>query len=349
MEKRYPQGWSAGYSEYRYGPERPVYDPAKPVTNRLSVSETNALAKRLTSLLDDYRANKWEREAETTYGLRRALLEKTSSFQYSDRKASAVVDRAYEMLGRGKATRPSFHEGQPGFTIPVEQCLYCTSKLSDAQIDAGYRFCSAECARHKIDLHKAQASLVLQPWARKAYDLTVKEKNEPRTCEQCKRKFRPVDAKSNQRFCSVQCKHMSQRTPPKNCEFCGEEFTPSRGSTRQKYCSHKHALEAKKTRTMRECALPECSKMFIPNHKNETEGGNRGLFCSRQCSDKYRSIPKHKKACLWCGTSFQAASKAAKFCCSAHNQAYRKAIKGELPKRLSAPAFDFCFAGDVAN
>lgn len=341
---RNPINWSGGYTDWRYGDSRPVYRPGNRKSERLSGKQKSEIVLRVEGMLDDWDTCRWQREAEVTHGLRRGLIDKTSDFQYSERTAEEIVDRAFSMLGRGKETRPSYDIGQREYTHPIEYCINCFGPLEAEQIDAALNMCSAECARRKRNIHRANQDLMQQPWARAAYEIIIKDGHEPRDCGHCNKPFRPIDRNSTQVFCSNKCKYLSQKTPPKACAYCHEMFSPTKGLAAQKYCSHEHAMLDKRRTPPRLCAGPKCEQMFIPKHNNESEGGDRGLCCSKKCASELRRMPKHPTNCIWCNTQFLGKNKAAKYCSNAHYQAHRKAIKGKFPKVLNRAVFDFCFS-----
>lgn len=73
------------------------------------------VVQKVVASLRDWRANRWEGEASARYGIRVGLILQGNGWHDSDAAAADVVRRAFNLLGRGKETRPSKEEGQRYF------------------------------------------------------------------------------------------------------------------------------------------------------------------------------------------------------------------------------------------
>lgn len=337
----YGKGWSGGYGEYRYGCKRPVYDPSKPPVEPI-IKDKEAVAKT-ADLLADWKVNRWENESAVRKGLRDGLIVQGHGYEVSDLTAYEIIRRAFNKLGRGVETRPTVEQGQAEYTIPRESCSWCGSPLDDHDILMGLRFCCAEHARLAKDRREYAEGWYRSELGKAAYRMLYREKNETRLCawEGCRLSFKPSDPNSDQRYCCPEHAYAAMRVTYEErlCEYSGEPFIPSYSG--QRYATQANATAALRKNNEKVCAREGCDETFKPKHGEDTE---RDKYCSRDCADIARATPKHWRECQWCGDPFLAKTKVARFCCDAHYLAHKRATRGILPARITAPAFDFVFA-----
>lgn len=347
-EHLFGKGWSGGYTEYRYGRKKQV-TLAEP--SILAGAKRDHVVKQTAELLRTWTLNRWESEAPVRHGLRTGLVLQGHGWQRSDDQAADIVRRAFNRLGRGVETRPSDDEASFGHD-DRKRCAVCYAPLDKQSVAMGLRYCCPDHARFALERREYADGWYNSELGTAAYRMVLRERNEARDCRQCGRPFKPMDLNSTQQYCSPSCKAESQMVeyPPRVCDLpaCEEVFTPTARNPMQKYCCHKHALEAKKTREAQQCARPGCGNWFVSSHNNATEGGRRGLYCSRECADAMRGEVRHELVCQCCGDLFVAAMPNATACCNAHYQILRKFEKGQPPKRLSAPVFDYLFYREQA-
>lgn len=350
-ERRLPPGWASGYADYRYGVRRPITLAGCQPRPEPAISKDfrKQLVSKVTDLMRDWVHNRWEHEGSTREGLRRGLISRGAEWEPSDKEAAAIINDAFKKLGRGKETRPSSDEARDEFYIALENCLICYAPLDPDLISLGRRFCCVEHARIAY-LRRVYA----EGWHRSefgmaAYRMLLRERNAPRICAnpKCGREFKPEQENSPQRYCSLACKYEARRVDlgQRACALdgCEVRFSVTARNPGKLYCCREHSLAAKATTPLRECALEGCSNWFKPQHNNSREGGNRGLYCSRECADKARSTRVHRLVCQCCGDMFTAGVPQAKFCSDAHRQIYLKFAKGMPPKRFSPAVFDYLF------
>lgn len=347
-ERLFGKGWAGGYTAFRYGEKsrKPVSLP--PI---FSKGKRDHVAEQIAEILRPWSANRWEGEAVARHGIRAALVLQGYGWARSDAQAAEVVRAAFNRLGRGKEKRPTSEQAAPEYLIPRENCAVCYAPLDDQQIAMGLRYCCIEHARFAWQKREYAEGWYNPELGTAAYRMVYRERFKERTCAnpKCRHpKFKP--ASEDQTYCSKACLYEAQTVeyPPRVCDLpsCEEMFTPTARHPQQRYCCHKHALEAKKTREAQECARPGCGNWFVSSHNNVTEGGRRGLYCSRECADAMRGEERHELVCLCCGDPFKAAMPNARYCCDEHRQVVRKIERGTPPKRLSPAVFDYLFFRD---
>lgn len=347
-ERLFGKGWSGGWRQYRYGEaaKKPVSLP--PI---FSKGKRDHVAEQISEILRSWTSNRWEGEAAARHGIRAALVLQGYGWARSDAQAAEVVRAAFIRLGRGKERRLTPDQAAPEYLIPRENCAVCYRPLDDQQIAMGLRYCGPEHARFAWQKRAYADGWHNSELGTAAYRMVYRERFKDRTCAnpKCRHpRFQP--ASEDQKFCTPACLYESQAVEylSRVCDLpsCGKVFTPTSRYPDQRYCCHKHALDAKKTREAQECARPGCGKWFVSSHNNATEGGRRGLYCSRECADAMRGEVRHELACQCCSDPFTAAMPNAVACCNAHYQILRKFEKGLPPKRLSAPVFDYLFFRD---
>lgn len=120
-----------------------------------------------------------------------------------------------------------------------------------------------------------------------------------RQCAVCGKKF---FAATNQKYCSLKCRHRAyclrrkNRLAVRKCDVCGAEFKPQ--SPGVKYCSAR----------CRKLAQPEkicetCGKIFHPLPQQ----ANSQRFCSKKC-------PRYTCKCVNCGKEFKDFAGDIKYC-----------------------------------
>jgi len=364
----YGKGWSAGYANHRYGTiqigekgSNKVVDENSRITLPQvsiqrqpiirSADKLKHLATKAADLLREVTFSLWENEAGVRHGLRVGFIRQGHGWQAADDEAARIVRHAFNRLGRGVERRPTAEQAAPEYLIPRENCAVCNAPLDDQQIAMRLRYCCIEHARFAWQVREYAEGWHNSELGTAAYRMVYRERFKERTCAnpKCRHpRFRP--ASENQTYCSKACLYEVQTVeyPPRVCDLpsCEEVFTPTARHPQQRYCCHKHALDAKKTREAQQCARPGCGNWFVSSHNNATEGGRRGLFCSRECADAMRGVERHDLVCKCCGDPFKAAMPNAVACSNAHYQILRKFEAGRPPKRLSAPVFDYLFFRD---
>lgn len=359
----YKHGLYAGYNSYRHGGSV----PRKLKTEQIYKGDKRKhMIQLVMESLQDWRLSQFENEGPIRSGLRSALCARGYSWDQADNEASTLISAAFTFLGYA---RPTWDQGQREYVTPREHCSWCNCTLPERLVigDRPLNFCSDICAqaawRHREYKYKSKESKAYLA----AYHAICLARIPERECEQCGVTFKPMLA--GVRFCSHKCKGDSYRSLfPKPCQQCGTQFRPNRSDS--KFCSNECMGLSYRTLETKNCL--HCGKEFRPDSE-------KTMFCSRKCmGDSRRVIPE--KQCFHCSCTFKPSNKDAKFCSQAcreaggHtttryyfncewcgvaasatlsnarccSQACAKALWGittgkRVPKRLSAPVFDYLF------
>lgn len=281
MAKRRDQ-W-AGYQAYRYGSASPVSLP------RVFTGEKRkSAAARVMDVLRDWRSTPFEHEAAVRAGIRASLCLQKHPWQVADNEAAALVEEALHLLG---AKRPTWLQGQPQYTIPVESCQNCGGPL-DADDTANHRrFCSPECTaaakQYRADWHAK-----IEAIARSVAWYTVsKEKQPERECEVCRKLYRPgtLDYMRNTDTCSPECARqlVARRQPERECAGCGTRFKPVVGhgkfhsvECREAYRNRTRIAATAEKNAPRPC--DQCGKQFTPSRAD-------ARFCGERCNWQWQN------------------------------------------------------------
>lgn len=120
----------------------------------------------------------------------------------------------------------------------------------------------------------------------------------PKECEYCPKFLSKLQIKQKQRFCSRECKSLSQiRRINLICAGCGKEFLLKPCWKRKtNYCSLNCYWNTTRRKQERQCKV--CGKKFWATKPQIDHGF--GIFCSRKC--QHETYPKQaKKVCPKCG------------------------------------------------
>lgn len=231
--------------------------------------------QKTIDLLDDWRLSPWENEAAGRTGIRSALCVLGHEWETADLEAASVVQAAFSKLG--KSERPSWQEGQRGYTIGLDHCKRCHAMLTGEQVERGFRFCGASCSRLALLAPDYEHGWWNDAVGRHAYDLIRKSRTKPRDCAQCGNEFRVnAEAKEN-RFCSKRCRNESMKTRKmRACEHCATPFLPSQDINR--FCSMRCSSAAGKRKQFeRVCEV--CATGFASSSRH-------AMYCCQACNAK---------------------------------------------------------------
>lgn len=314
MAKRRDQ-W-AGYRAYRYGSAAPVSLPRV-----FTGGKRKSAAARVMDVLRDWRSTPFEHEGSARAGIRASLCLQGHDWQIADNEAAALVDEALRLLG---AKRPSWLEGQPQYTIPVENCQNCGGPLDADDMANHRRFCSLECTaaakQFRADWHKKVEAI-----ARSVAWYTVSREKQPeRPCEVCGNLYRPgtLDYMRKTETCSSECARelIASRQPERECAGCGIRFKPSvgHGKFHSILCREAHRSRTRIAATAERNAprpCDQCGKQFEPKRAD-------ARFCGERCNWQYQNEKRKEdrrekladKRCVECGETFEALKGHAKFC-----------------------------------
>lgn len=165
-------------------------------------------------------------------------------------------------------------------------------------------------------------------------NIIMRAKNVKKTCLHCGAAFKPISADSE--YCSVKCVGLSKRyLPSRACKHCGESFEPRHAGT--EYCSRKCSDLARRYKVSYVCE--QCGKDFF----RKSGGRSNFKYCSRECHKESLKV-EIEKICLWCSKTFIATHPKKTYCSTSCNVQHYKILNGIwVPKRLSAPVFDYLF------
>lgn len=281
MAKRRDQ-W-AGYRTYRYGSAAPVTLP------RVFTGEKRKSAvQRVMDVLRDWRSTPFEHEGSVRTGIRASLCLQKHPWQVADNEAIALVGEALHLLG---AKRPSWLEGQPQYTIPVENCQNCGGPLDADDIANHRRFCSQECTgaarQYRADWHAKVEAIARSV----AWYAVSREKQPERPCEVCGKRFRPgtLDYMRKTETCSPECARelVARRQPERECAGCGVRFKPTvgHGKFHSIECREAHRSRTRIAATVEKNAprpCDQCGKQFTPSRAD-------ARFCGERCNWQHKN------------------------------------------------------------
>lgn len=240
---------------------------------------------RVMDLLDDWRSSHWELEADTRTGLRARFCLLGYGWSASDSEAAGLVTAA--MVRLGAPARPAWHEGQPEYTAPRENCAWCGGGLEDWQVDRRARFCGSDCARNSIGSRlNGPGDAYKHSIVRSAYRVIQQSRTNARSCHHCGESYHPLAATSDQRYCSNRCRQgASRKIPDCQCLQCGVTFRPTKMA--RKFCSPKCAAVTRGKTTRIEHTCECCGSSFVARSA-------KAIYCSPNC--KARSSWSRKKS-----------------------------------------------------
>ena len=307
----YKNGLRAGYTQYRYGGEKPVTlaGPRSPRFKPILKGQAReVIVDQAKEVMRGWRASPFEKEGAVRAGLRIGFVLQGHDWNRSDTQALEIVGSVLSLFG---AQRPDHDEAQRGHALAADFCSWCFCPIDEEDRSRGRRFCSAHCARMAID-HMARKSTHHYGAAlRSAIRILDQEKAAPQTCEHCDRSFK---ADRKQRFCSIRCAGLhaagDRAIEERPCGLCGTVFKPNNHGGR--YCSQSCAQRAirqdkmeKLSGTRIECA--ECGNGFTPKD-------DRTKYCSPICGkraagrafrERNRPAPQPLRNCTWCGEEYR--------------------------------------------
>ena len=238
----------------------------------------------IMDVLDDFRFSAWEHEGSTRAGLRSALCIAGHDWAASDIESAGLITAAFQKLAKG--ARPSWAEGQPEYTAPIEACNWCKEPLAQFQIDRCERFCGVTCATAALKYREYATHFNKDTMGRAAYRILQQAKTKPRECSQCGAVYHAIRNGSDQRFCSVKCRDASMTTlPVKHCLTCGTDFKPHDKISAfcSPGCSATYRFQS--ARIEKECAC--CGKGFVAKIST-------AMYCSNAC--KKRAFKARKQS-----------------------------------------------------
>lgn len=325
----FKDGYFSGYSEYRYGSAARVTLAGKTSRPIISQKRRVHIVDQVIDLLKGWEHSPFEREADIRHGLRRGLCLDGHNWARSDIEAENIVAAGLQRLG---AKRPSWAEGQPHYTDGPDTCALCKGSIANDDRTRGQRFCSAECARMFLTRRDGPIKGHADRLMSSAEKLIQRLKSTPRPCAVCGTSFRRSDPAA--RFCSLRCAHIRESAiPERQCQQCGAMFRPSGNQKSGKFCSK--ACQFAAARILPDVQCPTCQYSFKPRT-------TRQIYCSKVCGDQRHRL-SYVLICQYCRGSFESPSDSAMFCGTACRSAVYRLRKGDLPRRLSPPAFDYIF------
>ncbi|OCJ38026.1 hypothetical protein A6U91_07500 [Agrobacterium tumefaciens] len=228
---------------------------------------------QVMEILDDFRFSAWENEGSTRAGLRSALCIAGHDWTASDVESAALITAAFQKLAKG--ARPSWAEGQPEYTAPIEACNFCKGPLAQFQIDRRERFCGVACATAALKYRSYGTQPFKDSLGRAAYRILYQAKTKPRECIQCQASYQPIREGSDQMFCTRRCRNISMTTlPVKPCLHCGTEFKPHKPTNQHcsMRCGAAHRYQT--ARIEKQCVC--CGMPFVAKI-------SKAMYCSVDC------------------------------------------------------------------
>lgn len=125
----------------------------------------------------------------------------------------------------------------------------------------------------------------------------------PKKCEYCSRLLSKLQIKRKQKFCSRECKSLSQiRRISVNCDGCGKQFLKKPCFKRRfNYCTLDCYWNSTRKKLSAKCRV--CGKDFQVKRYLVERG--YGFYCSREC--QHKTYPEHiKKICPQCNKIYYA-------------------------------------------
>jgi len=305
-----------------------VWNPGnRPPQKRVFKGQQRAhIVAMVGETLSHWTSSPFEHEGAARAAVRSALCLDAIGWDQSDYEAATIVAEGLASKG---ARRPTWDEGQREYVEPRDTCAWCGGGVPEDLLVGNHRtrFCSSVCARSAIT-HRDLAQTRSEGKAYDAaMDIIIRARNPAIDCKECGKAFRP--SKDGQKFCSHGCSVTADTLPDQPCEHCGTLFHPKVAAT--KYCSQHCSGAARRKNFIRVCAC--CGDVYQPTN-------NHRVYCSKRCTDEAKRQMRLEASCSFCGTSFEARSPKAMFCCMACAAASSKQRRGWTPRELAPHIFD---------
>lgn len=327
----YGKGWTAGYTEYRYGEKRPRKKPAVAFRYR-SKQHRQQVREFALATLRCWSHSLFEQEGSCRAELRSAFCLDGTGWTVADEEAARVVAETLASMG---ATRPNWEQGQREYTTAHDDCSYCGMQMPSAMRHGNRRgrFCSTVCAERALIFRDANFKKSAVGAA--AHRLLLREERPSLTCEHCKKAYQPFsglkEQYEKQRYCSTDCHYQAARVrDDRRCKACSKQFHPQRDS--EHYCS----LRCARTH-VRQAQCEQCGGDY------ETTS-HKAKFCSTACSLKSSRArraasgldgPGYLLTCAVCEKHFRARMPEARYCsnsCSTRFARLKRKVKVLTPQ-----------------
>jgi hypothetical protein len=167
-----------------------------------------AKVRELAAILRDAEPTPFALQGACTHALRGELCLRGWPFDVAHTEADKLVKAALDLVG---AKRPSWHEGQVEFVFGTDftertRCANCGGNMPEGR----RKYCSEVCSCVARDrLARQQRGEEIRA-AERAREAAWSARQPDRTCESCKRPFKPKPNNPHQRFCSHRCATSSQ-------------------------------------------------------------------------------------------------------------------------------------------
>ncbi len=332
----YKHGLFTGYGEYRHGVAVPVKRP-EPV---FQAEQRQHIIGRLVEIMSVWTQSPFQFEGAARSSVRSNLCLHGVEWAQADAEAASLVQSA---LGRMRAVRPTWEQGQKEYTIPRENCAWCYIPIPDDLIVGSHHkgFCCPEHARVAIELRDLRSVGETQAAYRAAADVIYRAKNPARPCEHCDRTFRPKNPDAQ--YCSHRCSTEATVLPDKPCAQCGAMFHPSTIGTQ--YCSTACRDASMRILPIKACENPACGKSFQTQHYAHQK------YCSSKCHHEHREAmaPEFENECSMCGTHFISRHHPATLCSQTCKTRKSQAGRGVFPKSLRPWVLDYILTATIRS
>lgn len=203
--------------------------------------------------------------------------------------------------------RPTWEQGQREYVEPRENCKWCGKPMPSEYLTSG----------KKIRFCSA-------------------------TCAKAAFQQRSFEDKTHYNHVRAEVYRIFKRenSETKICATCGKHFKPDR-TCKGLYCSMECASLAHRTVPDKTCL--NCGKTFRKGTKHT------GIkFCSKACWTEYQANKTPLARCDYCRKLYHKKVEHARFCSTACRCKMSELVTGRrIPKRLTAPVFDFFFSRAV--
>lgn len=244
------RGWTGGYTEYRYGPAKPIsLAPVNALRPIFKGERRKAMISDVMDMLRDWRLSPFEQEASCRHALRSLLCLGGHGWNRSDCEAANLVAESLHFIG---AKRPSWEQGQRDYTTAHEDCRNCGKALDRYRMRT--MFCSPSCAAVYLRNRASEARDAADKARWGAYQKVRYLKTQRRTCVHCLATFHPYHDAAKQRFCSKPCMYafrdsQAAAVHQKICEWCGVAFAAK--TKRALFCKSLCQMQESRMRTGR--------------------------------------------------------------------------------------------------
>lgn len=242
--------WHANYGvnprkqmkAYRNG-QKPRALPLAPV---YKAKDRESLVDSVMDVLNDWRMSPFENEGSVRAGVRAALCLKGHRWDRSDLEASMVIEGGLRRMG---VERPSWEQGQREYTVPLENCAWCSGERDPA---VKGRFCTVECGKAFANDRQANDVRRNTQIYQSATRVIWRDKKDRRACLTCQKQFMHDGDKDPRQFCTFTCYNEYRHTEafskfPSVCRFCDKPFMGRQSGAF--YCSNACQLSESRLRT----------------------------------------------------------------------------------------------------